>query len=305
MTHRKPLSSTSVGFIFAITSAALFAIRPIFVKLVYAQGIDSTTLIAFRMLFSAPIYAIMLLWLLQDFERRALLTRNNILATAGIGLLGYYSASFFDLLGLQYLTTQLARMILYIYPTMVVILGAVFFAQPLSKKIITPLAITYLGVLTIFMYDLNEFGSDVYKGALFIIVSALSFSVYLLFSKKLITTMGSRVFTCIALLSASTGIFIHYALTRSVVEPQVNNEGLFWILIIAIFCTVIPTFFTTAAVDRIGADKTGVVAMVGPGFTSVFAVLILSEAFTSYHAIGILLTIVGVWLLQRYSSQSD
>lgn len=305
MTHRKPLSSTSIGFIFAIASAALFAIRPIFVKLVYAQGIDSTTLIAFRMLFSAPIYALMLVWLLRDTRKRALLTSKNVLATAAIGLLGYYSASFLDLLGLQYLTTQLARMILYIYPTMVVILGAMFFAKPLSKKIIIPLGITYLGVLTIFMYDLNEFGSDVYRGALFIIASALSFSIYLLFSKKLITDLGSRVFTCIALLSASTGIFIHYALTRSVVAPEVNNTGLFWILVIAIFCTVIPTFFTTAAVGRIGADKTGVVAMVGPAFTSVFAISILSEAFTIYHAIGILLTIAGVWLLQRYSSQTD
>ena len=304
MTRLTRLSSTSIGFIFAIASAALFAVRPIFVKLVYAQGIDSTTLIAFRMLFSAPIYAIMLLWLLQDPEKRALLTKQNIIATAVIGLLGYYSASFLDLLGLQYLTTQLARMILYIYPTMVVILGAMFFAKPLTKKIIIPLAITYLGVLTIFAYDLNEFGNDVYRGALFIIASALSFSIYLLFSKKLITSMGSRVFTCIALLSASSGIFIHYSITRSIISPQVNNTGLFWILIIAIFCTVIPTFFTTAAVGRIGADKTGVVAMVGPAFTSIFAVLILTEAFTSYHFIGILLTIAGVWLLQRYSTQS-
>ena len=279
----------------------LFAIRPIFVKLVYAQGIDSTTLIAFRMLFSAPFYAIMLIWLLQDPEKRALLTRKNILATAVIGLMGYYCASFLDLLGLQYLTAQLARMILYIYPTMVVVLGALFFAKPLSKRVIIPLAITYLGVLTIFVYDLNEFGSDVYKGSLFIIGSALSFAIYLLFAKNLITSMGSRVFTCIALLSASSGIFIHYALTRSLIAPQVNSTGLFWILVIAIFCTVIPTFFTTAAVGRIGADKTGIVAMIGPAFTSTFAILILSEAFTLYHAVGIALTIAGVWLLQRYS----
>lgn len=279
----------------------LFAIRPIFVKLVYAQGIDSATLIAFRMLFSAPFYAIMLIWLLQDPEKRALLTRNNILATAVIGMMGYYCASFLDLLGLQYLTAQLARMILYIYPTMVVVLGALFFAKPLSKRVIIPLAITYLGVLTIFVYDLNEFGSDVYKGSLFIIGSALSFAIYLLFAKNLITSMGSRVFTCIALLSASSGIFIHYALTRSLIAPQVNSTGLFWILVIAIFCTVIPTFFTTAAVARIGADKTGIVAMIGPAFTSTFAILILSEAFTFYHAVGIALTIAGVWLLQRYS----
>lgn len=295
-------NALTIGFIFAIASAALFAIRPIFVKLVYAQGIDSTTLIAFRMLFSAPIYALMLLWLLRDPLKRENLSKKNVLGVAIIGLFGYYAASFLDLIGLQYLTAQLARMILYVYPTMVVILGALFFGQSISVKIVVPLAITYSGVLLIFGHDLGEFGNDVYIGALFILASALSFAIYLLFSKKLINAMGSRVFTCIALLSASTGIFIHYALTRSISSPEVNATGLFWILVIAIFCTVIPTFFTTAAVARIGADKTGIVAMIGPAFTSTFAVIILSEAFTIYHAIGISLTILGIWALQRFSS---
>lgn len=301
--HGGGLSATTIGFMFAIGSAALFAIRPIFVKLVYAQGIDSTTLIAFRMLFSAPIYALMLLWLLRDPAKRINLNIKNIAATMIIGLFGYYIASFLDLVGLQYLTAQLARMILYVYPTIVVLLGALFFGQALDRKIIIPLVITYTGVLLIFGHDLNEFGADVYLGALFILGSALSFSIYLLFSKNLIKAIGSRVFTCIALLAASTGIFVHYAITRSVTAPQVNGTGLFWILIIAIFCTVIPTFFTTAAVGRIGADRTGVVAMIGPAFTSVFAITILSEAFTMFHAIGILLTITGVWVLQRYASK--
>jgi len=289
----------TTGFLFAIGAAALFAIRPIFVKLVYAQGIDTTTLIAFRMLFSAPIYAVILFLLLREPERRALLNVKAILNTVIIGLFGYYAASFLDLIGLQYVTAQLGRMILYVYPTVVVILGVLFFKEKVNLRICVSLAITYTGVALIFGHDLEQFGSDVFTGALFILASALSFSIYLIFSKSLITEIGSRVFTCIALLAASIGIFIHYALTRSIVSPDVNMLGLFWILVIAIFCTVIPTFFTTSAVARIGANKTGVVSMVGPAFTSTFAILILSETFTVYHAIGIIMTISGVWYLHR------
>ena len=293
------LSTTSVGFIFAIASAALFAIRPIFVKLVYAQGIDPTTLIAFRMLFSLPIYAIMLILLLRDPEKQSRLSRKAVFTSCVLGLCGYYSASFFDLLGLQYVTAQLGRMILYVYPTMVVVLGAIFFRQKVNLRMVISLAITYAGVAIIFGHDLGEFGSDVVTGALFILASALSFSIYLIFSTSLITQLGSRVFTCIALISASVAIFIHYAVSRSVVAPEVNAIGLFWILVIAIFCTVIPTFFTTAAVARIGANKTGIAAMVGPAFTSIFAILVLSEVFTIYHAIGILMTVIGVWYLHQ------
>jgi drug/metabolite transporter (DMT)-like permease len=289
----------TTGFLFAIGSAALFAIRPIFVKLVYAQGIDPTTLIAFRMLFSAPIYAIILILLLRATETRALLSLKAIISTCVIGLFGYYAASFLDLIGLQYVTAQLGRMILYVYPTMVILLSALFFKQKINLTMFISLAITYTGVAIIFGHDLDQFGSDVFIGAAFILGSALSFSIYLIFSKSLITEIGSRVFTCIALISASIGIFIHYALTRSVASPEVNAEGLFWILVIAIFCTVIPTFFTTSAVARIGANKTGIVAMVGPAFTSTFAILILNEVFTPFHAIGIIMIVAGVWYLHR------
>jgi drug/metabolite transporter (DMT)-like permease len=299
MPKTSPMSAASAGLIFAIGSAALFAVRPIFVKLVYAQGIDSTTLIAFRMLFSMPIYAIMLLWLLRDPVKKSKLSLKAIVSSSIIGLFGYYAASFLDLIGLQYVTAQLGRMILYIYPTLVVILGAIFFRERVTWRMLVSLAITYIGVAVIFGHDLQQFDDNVIVGALFIVGSALSFAIYLIFSKSLITELGSRVFTCIALISASMGIFIHYALTRSILTPQVNAVGLSWILVISIFCTVIPTFFTTAAVARIGANKTGIVAMVGPAFTSSFAVLILGEAFTIYHAVGIIMVVMGVWYLHR------
>lgn len=284
---------------FAIGSAALFAIRPIFVKLVYVEGVDSTTLIAFRMLFSVPIYIVLLLFFLRDPELRSRLNLRNIMASAGVGIFGYYFASFLDLLGLQYLTAQLARMILYIYPTFVVLIGAVVYKEAITPRIIFSLLLTYLGVAVIFGHDLDQFGPDVITGAMFIVGSALAFSIYLVMSKPLISDIGSRLFTCIALISASIGILTHYSLTRSISAPEVNQTALLLILVIAIFCTVLPTFFTTAAVARIGANNTGIVAMIGPGFTSVFAVLILSEAFTVYHLGGIALTVIGVAFLQK------
>ena len=299
MTDVKTISPVTAGFLFALGSAALFAIRPIFVKLVYAQGIDPTTLIAFRMLFSLPIYVVLLVIFLRDETRRVKLTPRNILATCGAGLLGYYAASFLDLVGLQYVTAQLGRMILYVYPTFVVLLGALFFKKKITLTTLAALGITYFGVAVIFGHDLREFGSNVILGGAYILACAFTFSLYLLFSKSLISELGSRVFTCVALIAASIGILIHYAITHSVVNPEVNSTGLWLILIIAIFCTVIPTFFTTAAVARIGPDRTGIVAMIGPAFTSLFAVLVLSESFTVYHFIGIVVTIIGVSLLNR------
>jgi len=299
MSHSRSISPTTVGIWFALASASMFAIRPIVVKLVYAQGTDAITLIAYRMLFSIPIYVVLLTVLLANPEHRDRLTFRRVMGASAVGLLGYYFASFLDLLGLQYVTAQLGRMLLYSYPTFVVLLGALFFGRTISKNIVVSLFITYTGIAIIFGHDLNVFGDDVITGALFIFVSALSFALYLLFCKQLIVDLGSRVFTCIALIAASVAILIHYAVTQTISEPQVNEEALWLILFIALFCTVIPSFFTAAAVERIGADRTGIIGMVGPAVTSLFAVLILNENFTVYHAIGILVTVFGIWVLNH------
>lgn len=299
MSKKFSVSTMTAGFLFAIASAALFAIRPIFVKLVYAEGTDPTTLIGFRMLFSLPIYAIILLWLLRDPELRQRLTKANVAKTCIVGWFGYYFASYLDLIGLQYVTAQLGRMVLYVYPTFVVIFGALFFKQTISARTLASLAITYIGVLIIFGHDLQSFGPDVIKGSSIILVCAACFSIYLLFGKSLIQEIGSRLFTAIALISASIAILTHYAATESITAPNINQTALLWVLVIAIFCTVIPSFFTTAAVARIGSDRTGIVAMVGPGFTSLFAVLIINEAFTVFHLAGILITSFGVWVLSQ------
>ena len=298
------ISKLNAGFLFAFASAALFAIRAIFVKLVYLEGVDPLTLIAFRMLFSLPLYALVLFFLLRDKELRQRLTGRNILFASVIGCLGYYSASYLDLLGLQYVTAQLGRVVLYTYPTFVVIIGLIFFAEKITLRTIVALLVTYSGVLLMFGYDISVYGDDVKKGVILILLCALSFSFYLRLSKPLIKEMGSRLFTSFALIAASIGILCHFYIethfgTGTIAISDISKKAFFWIFVIALFCTVIPTYLTAAAVANIGAEKTGIAAMIGPAFTSVFAVTILGESFTLFHLAGISLTVLGVWIIKQ------
>jgi drug/metabolite transporter (DMT)-like permease len=298
-TSASALSPITVGFMFALASAAMFAIRPIFVKLVYLENVDPASLIALRMLFSAPIYIVLFLIFLRDPQLRARLNPRLIAQISATGLLGYYAASYLDLLGLQYVTAQLGRMMLYTYPTLVVLLGAIFFKQKITWRVIVALLISYFGIALIFGHDFKSFGPDVVTGGLYITGSAISFALYLLLAKPLISQAGTRLFTCIALISASLAILLQFSATHTVTDSQMSSKAVWLILVIAIFCTVIPTFFTTAAVSRIGADRTGIVATVGPAFTSVAAVMVLGELFTGFHALGIGLTVFGVWVLHK------
>ena len=294
------------GFIFALSSALLFAIRPIFVKLAYIEGADPTTLMLLRMAMSAPIYLLLLVFFYYR-GRLLSLTPKLTLSIVIVGLMGYYVASFLDLLGLQYVTAQLGRMILYIYPTLVVVINLLVLGNKPHRQTYFALAITYSGVLLIFGHDLGAFGVDVIRGACYIVACAFCFAIYLVLSKPLMSKIDSLSFTCIALLSASLGIFVHYALvsidTGLMAPILALNTNVYWLAaLIAIFCTVIPTFLTTAAVVNIGADRAAITAMIGPAFTSVFAVWILSEDYTWFHFAGMLLTIAGIALLDRKES---
>lgn len=289
----------NIGLLLALGSAALFAVRPILVKLVYQQGVDTDTLIAFRMLFSVPFYLLLFLWLIAKPEKRKLLNAGLILKISILGLFGYYLASYLDLLGLQYVTAQLGRIIIYTYPTFAVLLGAVLLGTPITLRTVVALIITYAGIGLIFGHDLQEFGPNVTKGALLIVGSALAFSIYLIYSKPMIDKVGSRLFTCLALIAASVGILTQFGVVHGFQPTGLNTKATWLILAIAVFCTVIPTFLTTAAVARIGASNTGIVAMVGPGITSLVAVYVLDESFTWFHLAGMALTIIGVAILQR------
>lgn len=284
----------ATGWLLALGSAALFALRPVLVKLVYAEGVDSTTLIAWRMLFSAPIYLAMLGLLLSLRSNRQRLDARTIGACALVGVLGYFGASYFDLLGLHHVSAQLGRLILYTYPGFVVLLGAALFGRRVTGSTLLALLLTYAGVAVIFGHDLQQFGSSVPRGAVLISMASLCFAFYLLYSRPLVARLGSRLFTCIALLCACAAILLFAWLSGSFDAAPPSRRALWLIGVIALFCTVIPSFMTAEAIARIGSEHTSIAAMTGPVVTSAAAVTVLGEAFTGWHVLGIALVIAGV-----------
>jgi len=286
-----------IGLAFAIFGAALFSVRPILVKFAYQENVDSVTLLTLRMLFSAPFYIVLLAIFLRDPTRKANLNLRIVAFTTVIGLMGYYAASLLDLYGLLYISAQLERLLLFTYPTFVVIFGALFFGKKITSNIVIALLFSYGGIASIFIHDLNHYGDNIALGSIFVGFSTIVFAFYVLFGKNIITQIGSRMFTCIAMIAASIGIVIHFLVTNEIQDLATNNTVYLISLAIAIFCTIIPSFCISEAIARIGPDRTSITGTIGPVFTTLFAVNLLGEAFTTYHAIGIILVVIGVSIL--------
>lgn len=287
---------TQVGYLLAAVGALLFSTKAIAIKLAYVEAVSAETLLALRMGMSLPIYVAIGLLAVADRRRRGvpLPTARVALKAALIGALGYWFASYTDFLGLQYITAQFERLILFTYPVFVVVLGALFFAQPIRLRTLVAIAVSYVGLVLIFVEKLAEPGSDVVLGAGLVLAAAIAFALYQLLAKPVIAEMGPRLFTCVAMSGAAAGAFIQFLLTHPISDLAVSQRVLWLSLFIAIGATVLPSFFLNAALHRISAQANATVGTLSPVMTIVLAVIVLGERLTLLDAAGTALVIVGV-----------
>jgi drug/metabolite transporter (DMT)-like permease len=295
-THKLALD---MGLIYAFGAALLFSFKPVLVKLIYVYELDTITLLAWRMLISAPIYAFIgLILLSRNHQSGKKLEKRWVGKALLIGLVGYYLAALFDLLGLQTITAQLERLILFSYPTWVAVFTWLLLKKPMGKKILLALGLSYIGIAVIFVSDWQQLGDDVIGGALWVLLAALSFSLYVVLSKPIIDQIGAKEFTVIAMISSRVITLVHFFVVQSPQALYIPLPAFKLIVLMAIVTTVLPTFMLAAAISHLGPSKTAITGTLGPAMTSLFAVMLLDEYFGWPQGIGLALVIAAIGVMQ-------
>lgn len=297
----------TLGYGLAMSGAALFSTKGIFIKLAYAEGIPTETLLALRMLVALPVYLVILATILRRSPKaRASLGPAIVLSSMAIGILGYYVASYLDFAGLNFVTAQYERLVLFTYPFFVLIFGVLFFGDRMNWRLVTPMAVSYAGLLVIFGWNLAVQPSGLFLGTALVLGSAICFAFYQHLARRQIVLIGSGLFTCIGMSTAAI-VAIGQSLTLSgpagfaVLTPTDWGYG----LALGIFGTVLPSFLMNAGIARIGARATSSTAAFGPIATIILAVIVLGEQFTLFHAVGTLLVLAGSWLFARRERQAQ
>jgi len=293
-------SPRPLGFFLATLGAVLFACKAIVVKFTYRYGIDAVTLIAFRMMFAMPFFAYVA-W--REARRAArgelpVLTWRERIQLCLLGLLGYYLSSFLDFLGLRYVTASLERLILFLSPTLVVLLSAWWLKRPVSPRQWIAMIASYLGVILVFAQDLMQgTGSHVALGALFIFGSALSYAVYLICSGELVKRVGATRLVAYAMLVSCIACIVQFF----VVHPPsmlIQPMGVYgYSLVHATLNTVMPVFMLMWAVALIGAPTASLLGMVGPVSVLFLAAWLLDEPITVWQLGGTVLVLCGILVL--------
>jgi len=288
-----------VGPACAVLGVLGFSFKAILIKLAYAwHPIDAITLLALRMLFSAPFFVAMAWWAGRRPEAPRI-ARRDWLLLAWLGFIGYYLASLLDFMGLVHITASLERLVLYLYPTMVVLLSALMRGRPITRRAVVALLVSYVGIAFVFAHDVGLGGdrAATLTGGALVFGSALAYALYLVDAGAVIARLGSLRFIAWAMLVSCVFVLAHFALTNDLAVLRQPPSIYALSLAMAVFSTVLPTWLIAESIRRLGANTASLIGSLGPVFTIGLGALILGEAVQATQLVGAALVLGGVMLV--------
>jgi drug/metabolite transporter (DMT)-like permease len=284
------------GLALATAGSIAFSGKAIIVKLAYRYGVDAVTLIMYRMLFALPLFVGLAWWAGRG---KPWLTARDWRIVVGLGFSGYYLASFLDFAGLAYVSAAFERLVLYLNPTLVLLIGRVWFKRRVAPAQLLALAVSYAGVLLVFGHEVRVAGTHVALGAALVFGSAVSYALYLVFSGEEVRRLGSLRLTGLATTVACLFCLAQFALVRPLSAAHVAPQVLWLSVLNASLCTFLPVLMVMMAIERVGATVAAQTGMVGPLSTILMGIVILGEPFTIWIGVGTLFVLTGIWMLAK------
>lgn len=294
-----------VGLALAIFAAVFFSFKSVLIKLAYGYGVDPTILITLRMLFSLPFFIGVALYSRRDAALNPV-SRRDVLAIIALGFSGYYASSMLDFLSLQYVSASLERLILFLYPTMVLLISVLLLKRKVSRREIVALVCSYTGIVMVFVHDLKTGApnDDLFAGGALVFGGALLYAMYLISSSDTISRVGSARFTAYAMTIACLCVIVQFLLLHPLTSLALPWQVYAYGLAIALVSTVLPIFMTSEALKRIGAMKVSMLGALGPVATIFADVWIMGAHITVWQIAGSAMVLIGVWIISTRAQKT-
>jgi len=288
-----------IGAALVICSAMAFSAKAIFVKLAYSGAPpgflppDPVTLLTLRMGLALPLFALIAVWSARQAENA--LDRREWAVLIAIGLMGYYGASLFDFWGLLYISAALERLILFLNPTLVVLISVVAVGYRIVGRDIFALAVSYAGIALVFLHDLSLNPGKVLLGGGLVLLSAILYAGYLVGAGQMIKRVGSIRFAAYASIVSTLAIFLHFIVSHDVAQLEQQSSRV-WTLSawMALVSTVLPVIMMAAGMRRVGSSNAAMMSSIGPIATIFMGYIFLGEPITPIQLVGAAFVLIGV-----------
>ncbi|MEM7107654.1 MAG: DMT family transporter [Bacteroidota bacterium] len=289
--------------IIAVVAIVFFSAKAVFVKMAYLYEIEAIPLLLLRMAFAFPVYLV-IAWVKKPNHPEDIVL-EDYLWVVGLGFIGYYLASLTDFLGLEFIKASLERIILFVYPTLVILITWIFFGEKPGKWQIVAILVSYVGILITFSDELELSGNKdaIWIGGLLVFLSALCYACYLVGSGWLIPKFGSVAFTSYAMIVSTICVFVHFGLTQplDLLDYPIEVYGLAFGM--AMVSTVIPSYLVSVSIKHLGASTFSILGSLGPISTIVLAAIFLDERLTRLQLFGALIVIAAVVIVSLHKKK--
>jgi len=294
-----------IGLFCVLLATLGLSLKAIFVKLIYLQapGIDAISILALRFVVALPFFLLLLVFVSPTSEKTSF-NRSHFIMFLLFGTLGFYLSAILDFSALAYIPAALERLILFLYPTFVVIITIFLRPQEVTRSVIIALIISYSGLIVVFIEQATQMTPNLMKGSLLVLGAAIVFSMYTVGSVSYIKKFGSIRFTTFAMVASTMATLMHAILIHGLdflIQPL---STYMLILPMAIFSTVMPLILMAEGVKRMGASRASIISTTGPVITITLAVLILDEVFGFIQAVGGLMIILGVYFVAKRNKKT-
>lgn len=282
-----------IGILLAAGGVVCFSMRPIFIKLAYTEMHDPVTLLALRMLFSLPFFLAVAAWTRRNGNSKPI-SRHDAIVLSILGFIGYYVASMLDFVALQFIPAGLGRLLLFLYPTIVVALSAIFLKKRVVRSDVVALVVTYLGIALVVSNAVGGPSRDLWTGVGLDFIGAVAFAVYLVAGSEVIARIGSLRFTAYAMIVASVAGIAQFLLLRPMSALLLSPRVYAIAVGLALVSTVVPVFMTSEALRLVGAKQVALIGALGPVTVIGVGQFGLAESMSALQYVGVALVLAGV-----------
>lgn len=281
------------GYIYSIISAILFGSAGLFVKYAYSSGLKSINLLTIQYMLAIII---MFTFILLKDKNQIKVDKKTLINLGVMGVFGNTFMTVFYYKAFEYLPVPLVTILLYTYPIMVFFYSAIFNKEHITLKKIVSILLAFFGcILTL---DLLE-GKIHYsvKGITYGILCAIFYAFMNIFTEKKLENVAPLTINAYSTLFSFISLIIFNPLTYSTIS-SLNLKGISAIIILAVFCEVIPLTLLYAAIPHIGALKVSIIANLEVPSAVLISFLFLGETISITQGLGIILVVLSTILIK-------
>lgn len=280
------------GYACGIGAAVSYGLNPLGALPLYAEGVNTNTVLFFRYIFAVLLLAVVMRFYGKTFS----VTGKELAVLAPLGVL-FAVSSITLFYSFHFMEAGIACTLLFVYPVLVAVIMAVFFKERLTKVAVFSVCMALCGIALLYKGD----GDDTLSlaGVMFVMASSLSYAVYIVIVNKSSLSMSSLKLTFYVLVFGVATIVVCSFLGGDDGRLGMLTTGRMWLCawILALFPTVISLILMTIAVHEIGSTPTAVMGSLEPVTAVFIGLLLFGEEMTSRLAVGIMLILAAVILI--------